>query len=220
MKRHSFLLRMILFVGGAACVHASPIVVSTSFDEVIITGTDTFETAGGSVISTLQYVAFSDELPSDIAADLINQSWAPSPYSADISRILASLPQATLTDDLTFLTTQLPNVYIPSVGPTLIGQPANISDISGLYPEFPVVFSSPATIGVVSYSTGAFESSTTIIDGTVTFDIYEVDYVQQQSSAIPEPASYLYVLFGAVLIAVRQIGQNPRSYETGYNPLA
>ncbi|MGA3190323.1 MAG: hypothetical protein ABSF22_24725 [Bryobacteraceae bacterium] len=211
---------MILFVGGAACVHASPIVVSTSFDEVIITGTDTFETAGGSVISTLQYVAFSDELPSDIAADLINQSWAPSPYSADISRILASLPQATLTDDLTFLTTQLPNVYIPSVGPTLIGQPANISDISGLYPEFPVVFSSPATIGVVSYSTGAFESSTTIIDGTVTFDIYEVDYVQQQSSAIPEPASYLYVLFGAVLIAVRQIGQNPRSYETGYNPLA
>lgn len=210
MKRCSSLWRTVVLMGGfAANAHASPIVVSTSFDETITTGTDTFETAGGSVLSTLQYVGWSDEIPSDIEADLISQVWNTPAYASDISRILGSAPQATLTNDLAFLTTQLPNVYVPSNGPTLIGQPSNVGDISGLYPGFPVVTSNPQTIGVVSYSTGAFESSNTVIDGTVTFDIYQVNYVQQQNSAVPEPASYLYPIVGAAFLRLAKRRRKP-----------
>lgn len=188
-------------MGGAACAHATTIVESTSFEETIVTGTDTFETANQSPISTLQYVAFGSEIPADIESDLVDQTWNNPGYAADFARIAASAPQAVLTTDLAFLTAQQPNVYIPSSGPTLVGQPANISDISGLYPGFSVVSYIATTIGTVSYSTGAFVSSNTIIDGTVTFDIYEVDYVEQESAA-PEPVSILLSIPGLAIIFV------------------
>ena len=52
---------MFLLAGAAA--HASPIVVNTVFSEIIVYGTDTFETAGGAVLSTVQFVGRGDEIP-------------------------------------------------------------------------------------------------------------------------------------------------------------
>ena len=121
MKPRALLCQATFLLAGTAA-HASPIVVSTVFAETIVYGVDTFETTGGAVLSSVQFVGWSDEIPPDIASDIASGSSFPTlavgsfgnPLSdpSGAAFIQSTASQIALTNDLSFLTGQLPNVFL------------------------------------------------------------------------------------------------------------
>ena len=155
MKRSSFLYRPILVVAGAVALAANapadPIVNNTVLSEIIVYGTDTFETSGGTVLSTIQFVSWSDELPADIASDIAGDpsflSSAPTNAGnplydpAATAFIKSSASQVALATDLQFLSGQLPNVFLTSAsGAVYVGSPSDVATpeafLETLFPGF------------------------------------------------------------------------------------
>jgi hypothetical protein len=219
MKRNSLLYQSIFVLAGAVALcpnaQADPIVSFTAFSELIVYGTDTFETSGGAVLSTIQFVGWSDEIPSDIASEIAGDpsflasaptnSTNPLYDPAATAFIKSSASQVALASDLQFLTGQLPNVFLTSASPTVyVGSPSDIGApepfLETLFPGFAVDDPvSVYTLGSGSFTTGALDASdNTLIDGTATFDAFELGLVSKPVAATPEPS--MLALIGACLL--------------------
>jgi len=221
MKRSSFLCQSIFIVAGAVAVgvnaHADPILNLTDFTETIVYGTDTFETSGGAVLSTIQFVAWSDEIPSDIASQIAGDPsfLASAPINATnplydpaaTAFIKSSASQVALAGDLQFLTGQLPNVFLTSASPTVyVGSPSDIGApepfLETLFPGFAV--DDPVSVyslGSGSFNTGALDASdNTLIDGTATFDAFELRLVSKPVAPTPEPSTLALLAFGLLAL--------------------
>ena len=181
---------------------------------MISNGTDTFETSGGAVLSTIQFVGWSDEIPADIASDIAGdpsfpaaQPFAGNPLSdpAGAAFIQSTASQAALTTDEAFLTGQLPNVFLTSATPSaFVGSPSDIetpeSFLETLFPGFVVTYPvSVYSLGASTYNTGALDTSiNTLYEGTVTFNVFELDMVSQPAAATPEPSTLLLLGTGGL----------------------
>jgi hypothetical protein len=200
MKRTPVLCQALFLVASA---HATT-VNFTTFDEQIVYGTDTLENPSGTVIETLQHAGWGTEIPSDIAADFSDLATLIPVYPSAAAFIQSTASQAALITDLDFLTADASptTVEVWSGGPPVIGvaDVANSAEVAGaLYPGYSLVSAStPITLGQVSYTTGASENPTTAIEGTVTFNLYEIDLVERQIASVPEPSTLL--LSGAVVL--------------------
>ena len=203
MKRDALLTCAILIAAGVAVAapeaHADPVVITTIFVETIVVATDTFETADGTVVATSSGVGYSDWLSPTIAADLAGDTTLP----LELRSIASLVPQVS---EYQFLAEQSPGDYIVSgSGGTII---SNVPDIVNyLYYDFmapgglySLVSVTPVTVGSASYNTGALEPNGDLIEGTVTFDVYDLNVVEQQVAAVPEPSSL--ALFGAGLVTL------------------
>ena len=220
MKRGSLLYQSIFVLSGAVALaanaHADPTVIFTNFSENIVYGTDTFETSSGAVLSTIQFVGWSDEIPSDIASQIASDpsflasaptnSTNPLYDPAATAFIKSSASQVALATDLQFLSGQLPNLFLTDANPTVyVG---SLSDVSApepfletLFPGF--VVEDPVSVyslGSGTYNTAAFDGPNTILEGTVTFDAFELTMVSKPVAAVPEPSALS--LLGAGLLAL------------------
>jgi hypothetical protein len=210
MKRNAWLLPLVFLLAGTAA-YAGPIIAFSNFTENVVYGTDTFENSGGTVLSTVQFVGWSDELPADIAGEIAGDPAFPLPPHnvtnplsdpAAITFIQSTVSQFALTTDLAFLTGPLPSVFLTSATPNVyIGSPSDVtlpeSFLQTLFPGFVVTYPVSAySLGTATYNTGALDTSiNTLYEGTVTFDLFELDMVSQPAAATPEPSTLL--LFGA-----------------------
>jgi hypothetical protein len=220
MQRSSFLYESIFILAGAltlgANAHAGPIVNFTNFSEDIVYGTDTFETSAGAVLFTIQFVGWSDEISSDIASQISSDPsfLASAPTNATnplhdpvaTTFIKGSASQAALATDLQFLSGQLPSVFLTSANPTVyVGSP---SDVTAPEPFLEALFTgfvvddpvSVYSLGFGSYNTGALDGPNAILEGTATFDAFELGIVSKPVAATPEPS--MLALLGSGLLAL------------------
>jgi hypothetical protein len=221
MIQGSFLYESIFVLAGAialgANAQADPIVNSSIFTETIVYGTDTFETSGGAVLSAIQFVGWSDEIPSDIASEIASDplflasaptnSTNPVNDPAATAFIESSAAQVALATDLEFLSSQLPSVFLTSANPNVyVGSPSDVTApesfldtlFPGFVPEDPV---SVYSLGSGSYNTAAIEGPNTILEGTVSFDAFELGIVSKPVAATPEP-SMLALLGSGLLVLI------------------
>ncbi|HEY1683400.1 MAG TPA: PEP-CTERM sorting domain-containing protein [Tepidisphaeraceae bacterium] len=200
---------------------AAPLKANTvfaTFQQQIIYGTDTLEDPSGTVTGAVQYVAWGGEITPNIALDFQNDPTLLPGYPAATTAIQASASAAALTDDLTFLTEGAVDTNVvwadngnaPVVGVSNVADQAEIA--VALYPEDSLVSASPPlTLGQAVYSTGAIENPDTIIEGTVTFNIFELDFTARQTS-VPEPSSLLSAGAGLLMIASRRLKNRSREF--------
>lgn len=213
------MMKWILLAISATVVSDVPLkadVVFATFEQEIIYGTDTLQDPSGTVIGAVQYVAWGGEIAPDIATDFQNDPTLLPAYPAAAAAIQASANAAALTDDLTFLTegnistnvVWASNGNAPVVGVSNVADQAEIA--AALYPGDSLVSTSPPlTLGQAVYSTGAFENPTTIIEGTVTFNIYELDFTARQTS-VPEPSSSLLCATGLLVTPLARVTSRKR----------
>ncbi|HEY1684729.1 MAG TPA: hypothetical protein VGG19_08205 [Tepidisphaeraceae bacterium] len=203
------ILPSLLIFAVAGSADAS--VTTTAFSEFLVYGTDTFESSGGSVISTAQYVYWGGEIPADIADNIATDPNFSASDPAAKASIQSTASEAALTNDLDFLTdwpgstSPLPDVFYTNASPTVFtGSFENTippGDYSAAFPAFTVSSVAPAvSIGIFTYGTGAMDSSGNIIDGTINFDTYEIDVVERP---VPEPSG-LGLMIDLTIIALAQ----------------
>ena len=212
-----------------ASAQADPIINFTNFTETIVYGTDTFDSSGGTVLSTIQFVAWSDELPADIASDIAGDpsfltsvpTGAMNPLydPAATAFIKSSASQVAFATDLQFLSGQLPNVFLTSAsGAVYVGSPSDVTTpevfLDTLFPGY--VAETPLsayTLGSGSYNTGALDGPDTLLEGTTTFDAFELQIVSTPVAAAPEPSMPALAgsgLFLLVLLARRKAAGGPK----------
>jgi PEP-CTERM motif len=188
---------MISFAGAAH----SQTVVSTQFVETLVVGSDTFETATGTVLFTTDAVGYSDWLSPIIAGDLAGDSALPIQVRSTASLI----PEVS---EYQFLSEQGPNyivlgggpalafaTYLPSL-PAALG--ADLEAAGG--PGYSLVSETVSFVTEQSYSTGAFEPNGDLLDGKATFDVYDVSLVEKPVSAVPEPSAGAMMLIGVGML--------------------
>jgi hypothetical protein len=148
-----------------------PVVHFIDCSQVIVIGTDTFETTGGAVLFTTSDVGLSDWLSPLIAADL----------SADSNLGLDSGAGFPLQIEST--ASLVPRVseyqFLASQGPAYI-----VLGAAGL-----AVLGSAAD--VASDTTGGLAPDGSILDGTLTFDVFTENIVEQPVTpgAVPKPSA-------------------------------
>ena len=200
MKRGSFL---VLAVALAANAHADPIVHTTGFTEEIVLETDTFETSGGTILFTTNGIGYSDWLSPVIAADMAGDSTLPIQVQSTASLVARASEYQVLAE-------QGPNyIVLGGVGPAIvdpfadqdIGFDVGYALAAAGGPGYAVVGSPSATsVGFSSYTTGAIEPDGSLLEGTLTFDVFAENIVEQPVSATPEPS--MLALLGCGLLAL------------------
>ena len=97
-----------------------------------------------------------------------------------------------------FLTSASPTVYVGS--PSDIGAPEPF--LESLFPGFAVDDPvSVYTLGSGSFTTGALDASdNTLIDGTTTFDAFELGIVSKPVAPTPEPSMLALLAFGLLTL--------------------
>jgi len=216
MKRSSFLHQSILVAAAGALAlapnaHASPIVNSTVFAETLVVETDLFETPGGTILFTTNGVGYSDWLSPIFAADLAADLSIPSQIQSTASLVA-------LAGEYQFLAEQGPNyIVLGGVGPAIldpfadqsIGFDVGYALAAAAAPGYSIVGSPGITsVGPHSYSTGAVEPDGSLLEGTVTFDIYDETIIEQPVST-PEPTTLPLLASGLLLIILRKRGTQP-----------
>ena len=210
-------VRQSIFVIAAALAaqaHADTIVNTIAFTETLIVGTDTFETPGGSTLFTISGVGYSDSLSAVIAADLAsnapcgfcNSVPAGTPLPTEIQSTAFLIPQLSEFDFLTELTPDY--VVVGGAGPA-IAYPGGVSDsptdfintlVNAGGPGYSMVGTNATGIGNWSFNTGGFAPDGGLLEGTVTFDVFELDIVEQPAAATPEPSTPTLLGSGLLLI--------------------
>ncbi|HEY1683403.1 MAG TPA: hypothetical protein VGG19_01455, partial [Tepidisphaeraceae bacterium] len=101
LMKWKFILPSVLVLAMGAW--ASATVTTESFTELLVYGTDTFETSGGNVLSTAQYAFGGGEIPADIANDVAaDPTFSASDPAAQLF-IQSTASEAALTDDIDFI---------------------------------------------------------------------------------------------------------------------
>ncbi len=174
---------------------------SIVLDENIVVETDTFETAAGSVLFTTNGIGYSSWLSPNIAADLAADTTLPSQIQSTASLI----PEVSELELLTNPITGNAYLVIDGVGPALE------IDTGDEYLELDAelekagepgysTIGSPITTsaGLWSYSTSATEPNGSTLDGTVNFQVSDINIVERPVGAVtPEPS--MAILLGAGL---------------------
>jgi hypothetical protein len=188
----------------ALSAQSDPIVNTTDLNENVVVETDTFETADGSVLFTTNGVGYSSWLTPNIAADLAADTTLP----LQIQSTAFLIPQVS---ELEFLTNPITgNAYlvIDGAGPAIENQTgteylqldSELETAGG--PGYSMIGSPITTsVGVWSYSTSATEPNGSTLDGTVNFQVSDINIVEQPiGAATPEPS--MAILLGAALCSL------------------
>jgi hypothetical protein len=211
------LLALILFARGrcagvvmagivaiAANAQANPVEQTTNFDEDIAIETDTFETPSGAVLFTTNGVGYTDWLAPNIAADLAGDSAIPAPIQSTASLVA-------FASEYQFLAEQGPQyVVLGGVGPAILdphadyvtGFDVGIALAAATGPAYSIL-GSPifTTVGERTYNDGVIEPDGSLLEGTVTFDIFDESIVEQPVST-PEPSMLALVGSGFIALLV------------------
>ena len=176
-------------------------IVNTVLNENIVVETDTFESAGGSVLFTTNGVGYSSWLSPNIAADLAADTTLP----LQIQSTASLIPQVS---ELEFLSNPITgNAYlvIDGAGPAIENQTG--TEYQQLDSELEMAggpgystIGSPitTTVGEWSYTTSATEPNGSTLDGTVNFQVSDINIVERPiGAATPEPS--MAILLGAAL---------------------
>jgi hypothetical protein len=92
------------------------------------------------------------------------------------------------------------------VGPAFLGSTASVGVDVGLALEaaggagYSIISATPITVGSMSYTTGGLAPGGDVVDGAVTFDVYDINYVEQPVAGVPEPPAV--ALLGSDLLAL------------------
>ena len=201
MKRRSLL---VLAVALAANAHADPIINFTVFTETIVIATDTFETSSGTVLFTTNDIGYSDWLSPVVASDLAGDSTLP----AQVQSTASLIPQVS---EYQFVTEQGPGyLVLGGVGPAIPDPytvfPVTVSDAlaAASGPGYSIVGPENATSIVSrSYSTGGFAlDGSTLVEGTVTFNVYDENIVERPVAATPEPSMFALLGSGFLMLVL------------------
>jgi hypothetical protein len=218
MKR-SQVSQLIVVIAGctalAATAHADPIVNTIAFTETLLVGSDTVETLAGATLFTITGAGYSDSLSPVIAADFASNAPCNFCYSVLVGSPLPIQIQSTAflipqLSEYAFLTELTPDyVVVRSAGPAIAfsgGAADSPTDfINALVtaggPGYSIVGApSASSIGNWSFDTGGFAPDGSLLEGTVTFDVFELDIVEQPVAATPEPSPIALLASGLLLI--------------------
>ena len=164
------------------------------------------------MLFTLSDIGYSDWLSAVIAADLggaipCNQC-PPGTAPPLLGQTTASLiPQVS---EYQFLTSQGPEAVLPGgFGPAILGPTGDVTvdplnalmsaGGPGYVTAGPEV---PTSAGSYSYDTYAFEPDGSLLEGTVTFDVYDINLIEKPVAATAEPAALALFASGALAVIV------------------
>jgi hypothetical protein len=131
MKRGSLLYQSMFVIAGVAALGAKAqgeTIQSTAFTIDIVVTTDTFETSGGTVLSTTSGVGYEVPLSPGLVSDM-TEGLAVSSSGALPSQVLSTLPLIPEVSDYDFLTV-VPTgnsdyIVLNGVGPAFLGSTDN-----------------------------------------------------------------------------------------------
>ena len=202
--RHArpFQFVFVLAAGTLLALNAqSDPIVNTVLNENIVIETDTFETAGGSVLFTTNGVGYSSWLSPNIAADLAADTTLP----LQIQSTASLIPQVSELELLTNPITGNAYLVINGAGPAIENQTgtedlqldSELETAGG--PGYSTIGSPITTsVGEWSYSTSATEPNGSTLDGTVNFQVSDINIIERPiGAATPEPS--MAILLGAAL---------------------